>query len=295
MAMSMTGYGRAESVTETGRIVVELKSVNNRYCDVQIRMPRAFLSFEPMIKERVSNRLVRGKADVFINVDDTSLSKTDLVCQMDLVEKYSTVMKDIAEATGRPDDVGVSVISRFPDVIKSISAEADTELIKSALFEALDGALDGISLMREAEGERLMADILSKRQTLISLLEQVELRAPIVPQEYRERLTTRIRELLGEQAELFYDESRREAEIALFADRCSVDEEITRLRSHLEQMDATLRSEGSMGKRLDFIIQETNREINTIGSKANDLMMSNLVLDMKTTVEQIREQIQNIV
>jgi len=187
------------------------------------------------------------------------------------------------------------VISRFPDVIKSISAEADTELIKSALFEALDGALDGISLMRETEGERLMADILSKRQTLISLLEQVELRAPIVPQEYRERLATRIRELLGEQAELFYDESRREAEIALFADRCSVDEEITRLRSHLEQMDATLRSEGSMGKRLDFIIQETNREINTIGSKANDLMMSNLVLDMKTTVEQIREQIQNIV
>ena len=168
-------------------------------------------------------------------------------------------------------------------------------MIKSALFEALDGALDGISLMRETEGERLMADILSKRQTLISLLEQVELRAPIVPQEYRERLATRISELLGEQAELFYDESIREAEIALFADRCSVDEEITRLRSHLEQMDATLRSEGSMGKRLDFIIQETNREINTIGSKANDLMMSNLVLDMKTTVELIREQIQNIV
>lgn len=295
MAASMTGYGRAESVTETGRIVVELKSVNNRYCDVQIRMPRALLSFEPLIKERVSNRLVRGKADVFINIDDTALSKTDLVCQMDLVEKYSALVKDIADATGRKDDVGVSAIARFPDVIKPVSAETDTDLLKTALFDALEGALDAITLMRESEGERLMADVLSKRQSLISLLGQVELRAPTVPQEYRERLKVRIQELLGDQAELFYDEARREAEIALFADRCSVDEEITRLRSHLEQIEETLLSDGSIGKRLDFIIQETNREINTIGSKANDLVMSNLVLDMKTTVEQIREQIQNIV
>ena len=295
MVKSMTGYGRAEGTAQSIRFLIEIKTVNNRFSDVQIRMPRILLSLEPRLKERISNRLLRGKADVFITTEESESSNTTVRLNAGLARAYSEALTEIAAVTGRTDDAGVSFISRMPEVLVTDTAESDPEALAAELFVILDEALDSIVCMRRVEGGKLKSDLLLKGDALEGMLADVAKRAASVPAEYREKLTARIEELLGDNAGLYFEEGRKEAEVVMFADRCSVDEEITRLRSHIGQLRDTLGAEGSIGKRLDFILQEMNREVNTIGSKANDLLITNRVLDMKTELEKIREQIQNLV
>ncbi len=294
MAESMTGYGRSESTVESRRFLIEIKTVNNRFCDVQIRMPRVLFPLEPVFKETITNRLVRGKADVFITMNDAASAGTVVMPNIDLARAYSAAISDIAAATGRPDEADAGMIARLPDVLSVDTAECDPEMLKEGLMAILSDALDSIIRMRKTEGERLAADVLNKTDNLSRMTDEVRERAALVPAEYRQKLMARMESLLEDTAGLYYDEGRAEAEIAIFADRCSIDEELTRLSSHLEQFREAIKSDGSIGKRLDFIVQEINREINTIGSKANDLTITNRVLEMKTELEKIREQIQNL-
>lgn len=294
MAESMTGYGRSEHVVESRRCLVEIKSINNRFCDIQVRMPRALLSLEPQIRERISSALLRGKIDVFVTIDEQGLGNTHVSANLPLAVAYSQALTDISKQTGRQDTAGVEVLARFPDVIVTNSIEWTAESVGESLFLALDGAISQISEMRKTEGEKLLQDILTKvaflKERRLLLVE----RAPLVPAEYRTRLTARMEELLGDTSGIVFDEGRKEAEVCIFADKCAIDEELVRLESHLLQLRDTLTSEGSIGKKLDFILQEINREVNTIGSKANDIITTNIVLEMKTELEKIREQIQNL-
>lgn len=295
MAESMTGYGRAEGIAQSIRFLIEMKTVNNRFCDVQIRMPRALLALEPQLKDRISSRLLRGKADVFISTAASETEGTTVKLNRDLARAYSEALSEIATVTGRPDDAGSSVISRMPEVLVTETVESDPEALRDELFSILDEALDSIVRMRRTEGDKLVTDLLGKADALEEMLTDVGDRAKSVPAEYREKLFARIEELMGDNAGIYFDEGRKEAEVVMFADRCAIDEEMTRLRSHIGQLKSTLTSDGSIGKRLDFILQEMNREVNTIGSKANDLAITRRVLDMKTELEKIREQIQNLV
>lgn len=294
MAESMTGYGRAEHIVESRRCLVEIKSINNRFCDIQVRMPRTLLVLEPQIRKCVSDALSRGKIDVFVTIEDQNTGNTHVQANLLLAQAYSQAISDIAKQTGREDMAGAEVIARFPDVMSTQSIEWTPEAMSESLFAALDGAIAGISSMRRVEGNKLVQDVSGK----IDLIENCRLklieRAPLVPAEYRTRLKNRMDELLGNASGIVYDEGRLEAEVCIFADKCAIDEELVRLESHMAQLRETLLTNGSIGKKLDFILQESNREINTIGSKANDITTTNIVLEMKTELEKIREQIQNI-
>lgn len=294
MADSMTGYGRAEKTIDSRRFLVEVKTVNNRFCDVQLRMPRMLLPLEIQLKEKVSKRLLRGKADVYITLEDMGAGNASVVPDLALAQAYSEAVSQIASATGRTDDGGASYLARLPDVMPVRTIECEPEDISDSLYSVLDEALDAIAHMRQTEGDRLAIDIINKIDALYQMQEEIAKRSSLVPAEYREKLKARMEELLTDTTGLYFDEGRREAEVAIFADRCSIDEELTRLQSHMGQFRTTLAAPGSIGKRLDFIVQEINREVNTIGSKANDLTITNLVLDMKTELEKIREQIQNL-
>lgn len=295
MAISMTGYGRAEAVYATRRYLVEIKSVNNRFCDISVRMPRGYISLENKIREKISDRLLRGKIDVFVTIEDVGDGNQTVELNEGLAKAYSDAVKKVAELTGRDDDADAFQIARFPDVLVARANSLTPEEAGAELLPVLDGAIDDMVRMREIEGEKLVDDLQTKVDAFERYHAAILLRAPLVPQEYRERLMARIEELLDDKANLVYDEARREAEVAVFADKCAIDEELTRLSSHMTQLRETLRARGSIGKRLDFILQEMNREVNTIGSKANDLTITNHVLDMKTELEKIREQIQNLV
>jgi len=294
MAESMTGYGRADCILDSKRYVIEIKSINNRYCDVQTRMPRTLLSLEPQIRERVTGALLRGKVDVFITLEDQAFGNTHVSVNLALAGAYSRAVSEIAKETGREDTAGADFIAKFPDVLTTESVEWTPDTIREDLFRALGIAIDDISAMKRLEGAKLLSDILIKVSGIEAMREKLAVRAPLVPAEYRTRLMARMDELLGDNSSIVFDEGRKEAEVAIFADKCAIDEELVRLESHLGQLRSTLDSEGSIGKKLDFILQEVNREINTIGSKANDITTTNLVLEMKTELEKIREQIQNL-
>ena len=294
MAESMTGYGRADCIFDSRRYLIEIKSVNNRFCDVQVRMPRALLSLEPQIRELVTSCLLRGKIDVFITIEDQGVGSTHVSSNLALASAYSKALSDIAAATGRLDTAGADYIARLPDVMITQPVEWTPDVVRASLMSSLEFALTDISEMRQLEGAKLLKDILKKTAGLESMRELLLIRAPLVPVEYRVRLQARMDELLADASGIVFDEGRREAEVAIFADKCAIDEELVRLESHFEQLKNTLTSEGSIGKKLDFILQEVNLEINTIGSKANDITTTNLVLDMKTDLEKIREQIQNL-
>ncbi len=294
MAESMTGYGRADRIFDSRRFLVEIKSINNRFCDVQVRMPRALLSLEPQIRDTVTTALLRGKVDVFITIEDQGVGNTKVTANIPLAAAYSEALSAIAASTGRMDNAGADFIARLPDVMLTQPIEWTPDTVRDSLMETLEAALSEISIMRQVEGNKLLADVLNKTSNLESMREDLVLRAPLVPVEYRARLKTRMDELLSDTSGIVFDEGRREAEVAIFADKCAIDEELVRLQSHFVQLKTTLSSTGSIGKKLDFILQEINREINTIGSKANDITTTNLVLEMKTELEKIREQIQNL-
>jgi len=295
MPYSMTGFGRAEKIFATRKYSVELKSVNSRYCDLNIRMPRILNFADTAVRKQITDALIRGKVDVFINYQDTSSECETITINEGLAKAYSDAAANIAAITGREDDLGVSRLASYPDVLQVSQAAVDEEVMGKELADTVAEALDAMKAMRKREGDALASNILTKIATLAGIRDEIEERSPAVIDGYRAKLSARVDELLTSEQKEFYDESRLAAEVALFADKCAVDEELTRLKSHFAQADKILAGDGACGKQMDFLVQEINREVNTCGSKANDIEITNRVLAMKNTVEEIREQIQNLV
>ncbi|MGI6326985.1 MAG: YicC/YloC family endoribonuclease [Saccharofermentanales bacterium] len=294
MPISMTGYGRGEASDDSRYVVVEIKTVNSRYCDQQIRLPRVLAALENRVRELIGQHVARGKIDVFINYADAGDAAYQVTVDAGLAKSYASALREMARVAEIPADFNVAALSRFPDILRVEATRPDPESTWTVLHSALTMALDALIRMRTLEGERLARDIRQRVEELVVLLEGIALRAPSVVCEYRARLTARVEELLGEQATEIFDQQRIAAEVAIFADKCGIDEEIVRLKSHLRQVDNLLMRSGPMGKELDFLVQEINREINTIGSKANDLELIKQVVAMKSQLEKIREQVQNL-
>jgi uncharacterized protein (TIGR00255 family) len=294
MAISMTGYGRGETSDAERRAAVEIRSINNRYCDIQVRMPRALAALENRVREEIGRQIARGKLEVQINFEDIRPDAYRVTCDVGLARAYAGALRQIAESAGVADGLNAGLLGRFSDVLHAEPAQVDPETAWQFIRPALLAALDDLGAMRRLEGDRLAGDILHKLEVLEKSRTEIAERAPRVLVEYRQRLQDRVRDLIGDQATLYFDEQRLAAEIALFADKCSIDEELVRLGSHLRQVQDVIGADEPSGKKLDFLVQELNREINTIGSKANDLEITNQVISMKTELEKIREQIQNL-
>ena len=288
---SMTGYGRGECLLYERKFTVEIKSVNHRYNDITIKMPRTLLVYEDRVKKLLSREIFRGKTDVYINFE--SYSKDDVKVNVNeaLADGYVSALKALKKRYEINDEISLSLIARFPDIItveKAIS-ENETDEIWECLEKACLSALDMFVEMRRKEGEALKENILLKLDTINNAIKKVEQRAPEVAKDYRIRLTERLQEL----DELNVDETRLITEAAIFADKACIDEEITRMFSHISQMRSILNEQSPVGRKLDFLVQEMNREVNTMGSKSNDLEITNLIVDTKSEIEKIREQVQN--
>lgn len=291
MIKSMTGYGKGEAVHEGGRFTVEVRCVNHRYGEVTVKLPRALMQFENEIKKRVGERLVRGKIDVFIQAENAVALGVPMA-NLPLARGYLKAFQTIAEALGLQGEVDLALVASQRDVVTvAAEAEASLEEIPQELVAAVDDALRRVDEMRLFEGESLFADFQRRREVLAQLIAQVAERAPLVVSEYAQRLKERIAQLLGEGS---LPEERIAQEVAVMADKCDVTEELVRLESHLRQFDETLAKSEPVGRKLDFLLQEINREVNTIGSKANDARMAALVVELKAELEKIREQVQNI-
>lgn len=289
----MTGYGRARETRNGRDITVEVRSVNNRYLDCTVKMPRAFIFAEDAVKTAVQKAASRGKVDVFISVDSIGAEETVVKVNEPLAQSYINAMKQLIDM-GKGNISGVysaTDLARLPDVLTVTKAEEDLDTISADLSAVLEQALANYVSMRETEGKKLAEDILSRLDTIESITAKVEQRSPETVAEYREKLTARMKEVLQSTT---IDESRILTEAAIFADKVAVDEETVRLRSHLSQLREMLASDIPVGRKLDFLIQEVNRESNTIGSKCTDLEISRWVVDLKAEIEKIREQVQNI-
>jgi len=295
MAYSMTGFGRGEMIYGTRRYTVEIKSVNSRFCDINVRMPRIFNFADSRIRKQISDGLVRGKVDVFINFDDSEDASAEVVLNESLAKAYFAAVDKIADLVGKENDVTATRLSSYPDVLTTRQKNVDEDVLGDELASCVDMAIKGMLEMREAEGNNLIGDILDKISQLETIRDEIAEHAPSVVADYRERLSARIDEILEGDKRAFYDESRLAAEVAVFADKCAVDEELKRLISHFSEARKILSVHGPVGKKMDFLVQEINREINTTGSKANNIEITNRVLLMKNLVEEIREQIQNLV
>ena len=291
MVKSMTGYGRAEENFGGCTITVELRSVNNRYLDCNVRIPRLYLFAEEAIKSRVQGTISRGKVDVFVTLDSTGAEKVQVSVNKPAADGYYAALKQLAEDYGLSDDISVALLSRFPEVLLAEKAEEDVEQMARDICSVLDRALADFDRMRAREGERLKADILSRAAAIEAKVALVEARSPQTVAEHRAKLEARMTEVL---ANTQLDPARILTEAAIFADKVAVDEETVRLRSHTEQLREMLSKGGATGRKLDFLIQEFNREANTIGSKCSDLEISSHVVDIKAEIEKIREQVQNI-
>ena len=291
MIKSMTGYGRGEAELNNRTIVIELRSVNNRYLDCSVRLPRSCSFAEEGIKSRVKAATSRGKVDVFVSVDSTQADAVAVKVNRPLAESYLKAFGELSDAFDIRNDVTVSVLSRFPDVLTVEKLPQDQDALASDLYAALDLALADFDRMRSTEGEKLKQDLLCKLAHLEDFVTQVEARSPQTVKEYREKLLAKLQEVLNNTQ---IDEGRILTEAAIFADKVAVDEETVRLRSHIAQFRDLLEQGGIVGRKIDFLIQEMNRETNTIGSKCTDLAISHVVVDMKSEIEKLREQVQNI-
>ena len=295
MAYSMTGFGRGEKVFDTRKYSIEIKSVNSRFFDISIIMPRMFNYLDGDIRRVITDRLLRGKIDVFINYEDQGEAGQTVTVNAGLAKEYSEAAKAIAALTGREDDFGVARLATMQDVLSVTQNEINEDQASKELMETLNDAIDGMLAMRKREGENLVATILTKITSLEAIREEVVTRAPEVVEAYKQKLSARINDILTSDQREFYDDNRLAAEVAIFADKCAIDEEMARLSSHFSQARKILADESTVGKKMDFLVQEINREINTTGSKANDIEITSRVLTMKNLVEEIREQIQNLV
>ena len=291
MIKSMTGFGRCEIAENSRKFTVEMKSVNHRYLDVNIKMPKTLNFFESAIRGELKNYITRGKVDIFITYEDLSEKTSSVHYNRDIAEEYLSYLRQMAEEFNLENDVRVSTLSKYPEVFTMEEAGVDEEELWKELQKAVQGAAKMFVDTRIVEGEHLRDDLIEKLDGMLKLVDFIEERSPKLIEEYRQKLEDKVRELLQDTA---VDEGRLLTEVTIFADKVCVDEEIVRLRSHIETTKNTLLEGGSIGRKLDFIAQEMNREANTILSKANDLEISNCAIELKTEIEKVREQIQNI-
>ena len=291
MVKSMTGYGRAVETVNGRECTVELRSVNNRYLDCTVKLPRTLSFAEDAVKQAVKGAISRGKVDVFISVRSEGAEDVKITLNTAMVEGYLGAMHQMAKDYGIREDISVSLLSRMPDVFTVDKPEVDEEQLLADLLSVVNQALERFDAMRSAEGRALENDLRSRGQTILSLVEQVEAGSGQTVADYRTRLENKLKEVLANTA---IDESRILTEAAIFADKVAVDEETVRLRSHLDQMNNMLTTGGAIGRKLDFLLQEMNRESNTIGSKCSDVRLARIVVDIKAELEKIREQTQNI-
>ena len=287
----MTGYGRARATRNLRDITVEVRSVNNRYLDCTVKMPRMYAFAEDAVKARVQKAVSRGKVDVFISVDASAADVAKVNVNTALAAQYAEALKALAAVCGGEERVTPEQLARFPDVLTVTKADEDLETVSADLCAVLDEALASYNAMRAVEGEKLAEDIGGRLSAIEGMTAQVEERSPETVREYREKLTAKMREVLQSTT---IDEQRILQEAAIYADKIAVDEETVRLRSHVSQLRGMLASDQPMGRKMDFLIQELNRESNTIGSKCSDLAISEVVVALKGEVEKIREQVQNI-
>lgn len=291
MIKSMTGFGRCELSEGERKVSVEIKTVNHRYLDVAMKMPKKLNFFDSAIRTVLKEYLQRGKVDVFVTYEDLSESNVSLVYNQKVAEQYVKYFQQMEEQFGLENDMKVSVLARCPEVLVMEEQQEDEEEIWQLLEKAVRGACEKVVETRVREGEALRCDLLAKLDEMLRMTAFIEERSPQIMAEYRQKLEAKVQDLLTDAQT---DESRIAMEVTLFADKICVDEEIVRLRSHVEATKAALESGGSVGRKLDFIAQEMNREANTTLSKANDLEISNCAIDLKTEIEKVREQIQNI-
>lgn len=291
MIKSMTGYGSAKGAAEDLEITVEVKSVNNRYLDTSVRMPRSFLFAEDAVKSAVQRHISRGKVDMFVSVDASAADNMTVKINEPLLRGYLEAIRHISDSYDLENDLTAVSVSRFPDILTVEKKDLDADSISAGITAVAEKALDDFDAMRLREGEKLCSDVLSRLETIEALVSTVEREAPKTVEEYRNRLREKMAELLGAAG---IDENRILSEAAVFADHIAVDEETVRLRSHISQLRTMLSGRSPIGRKIDFLIQEFNREANTIGSKCQNSDIAHVVVDLKSEIEKIREQIQNI-
>ncbi len=289
--LSMTGYGKGEYVEGGLELTCEIKTVNNRYLDVSVKAPRVFVAMEEVIRQTVRKKLTRGHADVFISLKDKRERPTALTVDIPLASSYLSAVQELKNAfPDVTDDCTLTSVLRYPDVLKQEDSQTLDEEMQKGLGIALNTALDKLNQMRFLEGEKLKEDMLARVQTIENIVGEISQRAPKIAQEYREKLTARVQEYLQGVS---VDEGRLLTEVAIFTDKSNIDEELTRLRSHIEQFRSICK-EGIVGRKLDFLVQEFNREANTTCSKSNDVEITRAGLNLKNEIEKIREQVQNL-
>ena len=291
MIKSMTGFGRCEISDESHRVAVEMKSVNHRYLDLTIKMPKKLNTFESKIRSLLKHEIQRGKLDVYIAYEDMREGQSALKYNEGKAAEYARYIRQMSDTLSLPFGLDAAGLSRYPEVFSMEAQAIDEEEVWGYLEQAVRGAMEQFLEARVREGQQLLEDLLGKLERMLADVGQIEQRSPQIIEEYRSRLTEKVRELLEENK---IDEGRILAEVVVFADKICTDEETVRLKSHIQSTQDTLRQGGSVGRRLDFIAKEMNREANTILSKANDLTVSEIAINLKTEIEKVREQIQNI-
>lgn len=291
MTRSMTGFGRGEYKSEKQDFLIEIKTVNHRYSDLFLKLPRQLSFLEDKVRETISKSISRGKIDVYVSYDEHGDDSRSVQIDEPLAKAYIKSIETLRDNFNLRDDISVSLVARFPDVLKIEKTEVDEDETWQGFKKALDAALDSLVKMREVEGEGLKKDMVERASYIKSIVKIIEDYSPQVVRDYKQKLENRLKELLDQQV---VDESRIAMEVAIFADRCSINEELVRLNSHIKQFKQTLDMDQPVGRKLDFLVQEMNREINTIGSKANDIEIAKHVVEIKSEIEKIREQVQNI-
>lgn len=291
MLRSMTGYGRGEATVDGCRIVFEIKSVNHKYFEFNSRISRGYLFLEDRLKAYVQSKISRGKVDVFLQIEPLEEADVQVLVNHALASGYLSALRELKERYQLPDEPTLALMSRYSDVFSVHKAPADEDAMWNAVRQVADMAIASFLKMREAEGTRLQEDILEKAAEVITLVDQIEQITPETVESYRERLQGKIQELLQDNR---FDEQRLLTEVAIFADKVAVDEETVRLRSHFQQLRKLVDSQGPVGRKIDFLVQEMNREANTIGSKSVNSQIAYLVVDIKALIEKIREQVQNV-
>ena len=292
MAISMTGFGRGEFKNDSFHFIAECKTINHKYTDISIKMPRKISFMEDKVRQIVKDYVKRGRVDVFVKMELIGESDVNLKLDINLAKQYFEILKEIKREIDAIDDVSIMNIAKFPEVVKLEEKEENEEVIWTALEKAIVDALEKLSIMRNEEGAKLAQDIRYRCDLLKGHIDKIKLSSDNVVLEYKDKLTNRIKELLGDS--ILIDENRLIQEVAIYADKSSITEEIVRFNSHIDQILKTLKAKDSIGRKIDFIIQEMNREVNTIGSKSSNLKITELVVEIKSELEKIREQIQNI-
>ena len=292
MLTSMTGFGRGEVQGEGKQFNIELKSINHRYMDINIRLPRIFTYLEDNIRQVIKRYIKRGRIEVFINYKNLDGKDIQVTADIPLIQQYINALDEIHDTFKVEKNIDVTTIAKLPDVFKVDKKEEDEEKVWTFLEKALIIALEDLVKMRQIEGDKLREDLVKRIEIIADLMDKVEQKSPKVVLEYKERLKKRIKDIMDEGIDI--DEEKIAMEVALFADKSNITEEIIRFNSHIIQFKSSIMEDDAIGRKLDFIIQEMNREVNTIGSKSNDLVISNLVVEIKSELEKIREQVQNI-